>query len=96
MTICIYGHPYSSLGTGEQLAAFSRALDTCQVKHKIYDIWGNNNVTTDTVRPWLREKETDDPCYGDVRIFHINGDEIEPCLNNLEKQGFDFYTRKKI
>ncbi len=95
MTICIYGHPYSSLGTGEQLASFSRALDSCQVEHKIYNIWGNNNGTTGTARPWLKEKETYDPCYGDIRIFHINGDEIEPCLNNLGKQGLEFSTRNK-
>jgi len=95
MTICLYGHPYSSLGTGEQLASFSRALDTCQIEHKIYDIFGSSTLTIGTARPWLKEKETHEPCYGDIRIFHINGDEIESCLINLKKQGVDFTARKR-
>ncbi len=95
MTICVFGHPYSSLGTGEQLASFSRSLDVCHVEHKLFDIYGSSACDKGIIRPWLKEKETKDPGYGDIRIFHINGDEIIPCMKHLEGKGFDFSAGSK-
>ncbi len=95
MKISVFGHPYSSIGTGEQLASFSRALDTCYIEHSIIDIYGPDRIQNDKIRPWLIEKETDDLNCAEIRIFHINGDEIMPCLDLLEKRGFRFSAGEK-
>ena len=95
MKICLFGHPYTSLGMGELLASFSGVLDFCQIEHKVFDIYGKNKKTPGCARPWLQEKEIDTPCYGDVRIFHINGDEVAPCLQSLAQQGLNFSSGAK-
>jgi hypothetical protein len=96
MNIQIFGHPYAPIGMGEQLASFSKALDSVYLSHKIYDIYGSSIENKQITRPWLMTKEIDDPNWGDIRIFHINGDEIIPCLKHLESKGFDFKKGKNI
>jgi len=96
MRILLIGHPYAPIGMGEQIASFSMALDSVYVPHKIYDIFGTPEEQKDKSRPWLKEKETNDPNWGDIRIFHINGDEIENCLNVLKQRGFKFEAGKNI
>jgi len=95
MKIQIFGHPYAPIGMGEQLASFSRALESVHLEHTIYDIYGSG-VEWRATRPWLNAKETKDLNAGDVRIFHINGDEVKPCLEHLEKNGFEFKMGKNI
>jgi len=95
MNIQVFGHPYAPIGMGEQMASFSRALDAVYLQHKIYDIYSYGAEWKST-RPWLNDKETNDPNWGDVRIFHINGDEVEACLIHLKKQGFDWEAGKNI
>jgi len=95
MKIQIFGHPYAPIGMGEQLASFSRALDAVYLQHTIYDIYSSSEEWRET-RQWLNVKETDDPNEGNIRIFHINGDETEKCLDQLKKKGFDFEAGKNI
>ena len=95
MKVCLFGHPYAPIGMGEQLASFSDALDVCYFNHQIYDIYGSDAKPKD-IRPWLIRKESNDNNGADVRIFHINGDEIEPCINHLEKRGLIFSNSYNI
>jgi len=95
MKIQVFGHPYAPIGMGEQVASFSRALDAVYLQHTVYDIYGSGAEWKAT-RAWLNAKESMDPNTAEVRIFHINGDEVEPCLKQLEKNGFDFKAGKNI
>lgn len=95
MKIQVFGHPYAPIGMGEQLASFSKALDAVYLEHTIYDIYSSGLEWRET-RSWLNSKESEDPNWGTVRIFHINGDEVEACLVYLQKKGFDFNKGKNI
>jgi len=95
MNIQLFGHPYAPIGMGEQLASFSKALDAVYLRHTIYDIYNYSQEWRST-KVWLNAKETRDPNAADIRIFHINGDEIETCLEYLEKNGFNFNAGKNI
>ena len=95
MKIQVFGHPYAPIGMGEQLASFSKALDAVYLEHRIYDIY-SSGAEWKATRSWLNQKETEDSNWGDIRIFHINGDEVEASLKHLEKQGFDFLIRYAI
>jgi len=95
MKIQVFGHPYAPIGMGEQLASFSKALDAVYLEHRIYDIYSSGAEWRAT-RSWLNQKEIEDPNWGDIRIFHINGDEIDASLKHLESQGFDFSAGKNI
>lgn len=93
--IQVFGHPYAPIGMGEQLASFSRALDAVYLPHTIYDIYGSG-AEWQATRAWLNAKASQNPNEGEVRIFHINGDEVEPCLKKLQEKGFDFKGGKNI
>ena len=95
MKIEIFGHPYAPIGIGEQMASFSRAMERVYIDHRIHDIYGSDS-TLRASRQWLNRKETNNPNYGDIRIFHINGDDIEPCLKHLKQKGFRFENGKNI
>ena len=95
MKIQVFGHPYAPIGMGEQLASFSRALDAVYLQHTIYDIYGSGAEWKST-RSWLNAKESTNPNEAEVRIFHINGDEVVPCLARLEKNRFDLQGGKNI
>ncbi len=95
MNICVLGHPYAPIGTGEQLTSFLRGLDECNIEYRLFDIYGAENLRRERKPQWLLDKETFDSNYGDIRIFHINGDEIIPCLEHLEKKGMKFDSQVK-
>lgn len=96
MKICLFGHPYASIGMGEQLVSFSSSLDACYFEHNVYDIFGTDIRIKNSTRPWMLSKETDEANSADIRIFHINGDEIRPCINHLEARGFNFSSGYNI
>ena len=80
MKICLFGHPYAPIGMGEQLASFSQAMSEVYMDHKIFDIYGEKDRSC---REWLSPKQTDEVNGHDVRIFHINGDEVQNVLTHL-------------
>lgn len=89
------GHPFASIGKGEEMRANLRALLSLDEPAEVLDVY--------------RISPRDDPDYlaliepiearrlnGGVRIFHLNGDEVEPVLKHLAALGSDFATGRNV
>tara|TARA_B000000460_G_C21538428_1_gene404548 strand:- start:7671 stop:8759 length:1089 start_codon:yes stop_codon:yes gene_type:complete len=89
MKVTVFGHPFSPIGMGEQLASFSDALSACYFEHNIFDIYSSVSSLQNRDRSWLQSKLTNNVNDCDVRIFHINGDEVEDVLKELKNYNFE-------
>tara|TARA_R110002012_G_scaffold321971_2_gene552952 strand:- start:2475 stop:3566 length:1092 start_codon:yes stop_codon:yes gene_type:complete len=96
MKVTVFGHPFSPIGMGEQLASFSDSLSACYFEHEIFDIYSSTDSLLGQERAWLKPKLTSDPNNCDIRIFHINGDEIDEVLTELEKCNFELSSAYNI
>ena len=89
MKVTVFGHPFSPIGMGEQLASFSDALSACYFEHNIFDVYSSVSSLQNRDRSWLQSKLTNNVNDCDVRIFHINGDEVGDVLNELKNYNFE-------
>jgi len=96
MKIQVFGHPYSSIGMGEQMVSFCRALDEVYIDYRIYNIHGAVAQLSSSEQKRLQDMEEEQCNWGDTRIFHINGDEVEMCMEILRQRGFDFDAGRNI
>ena len=90
MKVVLVGHPFSPIGMGEQLVSLSAALSTCYFEHKIFDVFPSHQDIRETDRDWLKPIITTDINDADVRIFNINGDEVDDVLNQLKSFGLEW------
>ena len=87
--VTLVGHPFAPIGMGEQLRSHLSAARAVKLDAQVYDVF--------------RSARRDDPAYrtlmdgaeraalpGGIRIFHINGDEIEAVLAAIEARGSVF------
>jgi len=88
MKVQVFGHPYASIGMSEQMLSFCRAMDEVYLDYRVSDIYGINSCV-DTCNS-VSNKLTTDYNWGGIRVFHINGDEVQPCLSHLKKAGMNF------
>lgn len=93
--VTLVGHPFASIGMGEQLRACARALDAVGVDYEIYDVYRYSKRTDPDHLELLSSREVPDVPSG-IRIFHINGDEVEPVLAAMSKRGFDFGAGRNV
>lgn len=95
MSVLFAGHPFASIGKGEEIrSAFSayRSLDTdCAV----FDIYRYAKRIDPHHLALLSPAEVQ-TLDADVRVFHINGDEVEPVLRSLERRGLDFRGGRNV
>jgi len=96
MNVVLVGHPFSPIGMGEQLVSLSTALASCYFEHKIFDIFPEHRNVHNTERDWLESRLTTDINNADVRIFNINGDEIDTVISQLEKNGMQWDSAYNI
>ena len=80
--VTLVGHCYASIGMSEHVREVYRALRKAGAEARIYDVYGQNEPT-----PSQREE------FGDtltqtlapgLRIFHLNGDEIDLACRTIE------------
>jgi hypothetical protein len=88
-TLTIVSHPFSSNGMGEQGRSGLRALLAVGQSPKIYDLFRYAARKDPDYRELVRTREIATLPDG-VRIFHINGDEVESALSAIAAQGSDF------
>lgn len=84
--ITLIGHPWAPIGMGEQLRSHIAALSALHLHHQVLDIFryaGRTDPAHDTI---IGTRETLPP-PGGIRIFHINGDEIDAVLTAFEARG---------
>lgn len=89
------GHPFAPIGKGEEMRANLRALLSLDEPAEVLDVY--------------RISPRDDPDYvalvepiearrlgPGLRVFHLNGDEVEPVLRHLAALGSDFAAGRNV
>ena len=84
--ITIIGHPYAPIGMGEQMRSHVQGLTALGLHHRVFDIFRYAQRTDAAHFQVIGERERRD-LPGGIRIFHINGDEVEPVLREFEARG---------
>jgi glycosyltransferase involved in cell wall biosynthesis len=86
VAVTLIGHPHAAIGMGEQLRSHVRALSAVQAAPGVLDIFRHARRED----PWhaaLIDKLERRDVPGGIRVFHINGDEIERVLAAFEALG---------
>jgi hypothetical protein len=89
------GHPYAAIGKGEELRANLRALASLDEPVATLDIYRCEPRTDPDHVKLIAPVETQ-RLGGGHRIFHINGDEIDPVLRTLEAMREPFAGGRNI
>lgn len=87
--ITLIGHPWAPIGMGEQLRSHLHACNAMRLHHKVFDIF-RYAQRTDGAHARLIDALEIGEVPGGIRIFHINGDEVERVIAALEARGGDF------
>ena len=77
--ITLIGHPWAPIGMGEQMRSHVAALSALHLHHKVFDIF-RFAVRSDPAHDAIIGEREISGIPGGIRIFHLNGDEIEPAL----------------
>ncbi len=87
--ITVIGHPWAPIGMGEQLRSHLAAGNAVGLHHQVFDIFRYAQRTDPAHASLVQPLERPDVPAG-IRIFHINGDEIDRVIEAFEAQGNDF------
>jgi hypothetical protein len=93
--ITIIGHPWAPIGMGEQMRSHLQACTALRLHHRVFDIFRyapRNDPAHDHI---IGETEID-TVPGGIRIFHINGDEVERVIAAFEARGNNFAAGHNI
>jgi hypothetical protein len=88
--VAVVGHPFSSIGMGEQARAGFAAIRAVGVEAKFYDVFRYAERTDPDFRFVVLPNESSDLNKHPVRIFHINGDEVDAVTEALAARGDEF------
>lgn len=86
LELTVVGHPFASIGMGDQLRSHVHALLQAGLTPRILDVYRYAKRTDSDHLALMKDRETDALGNG-VRIFHINGDEVEGVLQALASRG---------
>lgn len=84
--ITFVGHPWAPIGMGEQLRSHLLAARALQLDIRVFDIFKYAMRTDPDHRAVVEPLERLD-LPGGVRVFHINGDEVERVIAAFEANG---------
>ena len=87
--LTLIGHPFAAIGMGEQLRSHIAACQSVHLPHQVLDIFRYARRTDPDHRGLVDAVETLKLPHG-MRIFHINGDEVENVLSAFAARGGDF------
>ncbi|HEX4260028.1 MAG TPA: glycosyltransferase [Acetobacteraceae bacterium] len=89
MPLTLIGHPFATVGMGEQLRSHVRACVAAGLAPRVLDIFGHAARTDPEHLTLVDPRET--RALGDgIRVFHLNGDEIDRARERLEQLGQAF------
>jgi hypothetical protein len=87
--VTLIGHPFAPIGMGEQLRSHVRACNAARLHHRVMDIFHYAKRHDAAHRRLIGPLEREDVAAG-IRIFHINGDEVERVIAEFEARGNSF------
>jgi hypothetical protein len=87
--ITIIGHPWAPIGMGEQLRSHLAAGNAVGLHHQVFDIFRYAQRTDPAHASLVQPLERPDVPAG-IRVFHINGDEVDRVIEAFEAQGNAF------
>jgi glycosyltransferase involved in cell wall biosynthesis len=87
--VTLIGHPFANIGMGEQLRSYLRSLDSVFIDFGVVDIFRFAPRTDADHISLVNSREIDELPDG-IRIFHINGDEVDPVLDVLKSRRMRF------
>ena len=93
--ITVIGHPWAPIGMGEQLRSHVRAGLAMGLDVKVLDIF-RYAQRTDRAHDALLDRLEVTTAPGGIRIFHVNGDEVERVLAAFAARGNDFAAGHNI
>lgn len=79
-TPVLIGHPFAPIGRGEDIRCTFRALRSVAIRPKLLDLYPLQSAAGAVYDEFV---DTLTPQAGNINIFHLNGDEIEPALKTL-------------
>ncbi|MBV9783878.1 MAG: glycosyltransferase [Acidisphaera sp.] len=88
-SVTVVGHPFSTVGMGEQARAGFRALQAAAVPASVHDVFRYTRRGDPDLRDLVLLHEESVVPAGGVRVFHINGDEVGSVLEAFA-QSSDF------
>ena len=94
--VAIVGHPFSSIGMGEQVRAGFSALAAVGIDARFYDVFRHSERSDLDFRRLVSPNEVQHLDNHAVRIFHVNGDEVDPVCAALAERGVDFRSAYNI
>ncbi len=86
LPVTIIGHPFAPIGMGEQLRSHVSACAAVQIDARVYDIFRYAQRTDAAHFDLLNARETAKVGAG-IRIFHVNGDEVDNVIAAFERAG---------
>jgi glycosyltransferase involved in cell wall biosynthesis len=95
MNITLIGHPFSPIGMGEQLRSHIAALAAMQAEFGVHDIFRFATRADPAHAALIGGREVESVPDG-VRIFHLNGDEIDNARDAFARRGFDWNAGRNI
>jgi hypothetical protein len=93
--VTVVGHPFAPIGMGEQLRSHVRACNAVRLHHRVMDIFRYAQRHDAAHRRLIEPLERDDAPAG-IRIFHINGDEIDRVTAEFDARGNSFASGYNI
>jgi hypothetical protein len=87
--VTLIGHPFATVGMGEQLRSYIAACQSVHLTFKVLDIF-RFAARSDPSHCNLVERFEIDAPPGGLRIFHVNGDEVAQAIKAFERRGGDF------
>lgn len=87
--LTIIGHPFAPIGMGELLRSHVLACTALRLHHRVFDIFRYSQRTDPVHAQVVGERERRD-LPGGIRMFHINGDEVERVIEAFEARGGRF------
>ncbi len=86
LPVTFIGHPFATVGMGEQLRSHVAAAGAVDLHHRVLDIFRYSGRSDEAHHAALGALEiTEAP--GGIRVFHVNGDEVERVVAALEARG---------
>jgi glycosyltransferase involved in cell wall biosynthesis len=89
LDVTFIGHPFAPIGMGEQLRSHLAACARLHLNYAVYDIFrfAQRNDPAHFAVVGKRERES---VPRGIRVFHVNGDEVDNVIAAFEKRGNSF------
>lgn len=89
LPLTLVGHPFATVGMGEQLRSHISACRSVHLPFSVIDIFRHARRDDPEHRALVDGAECNVPGPG-IRIFHVNGDEVGSVLQAFSDRGGDF------